>query len=120
MKNKGLIYGILGVFTFCIIFFSYNSSEPIGIPVTVSGTTNASGVFTYTFPNAYLTPPNVQASVTNQTNPNQQLRVSSVTTTGFTVNVYQRNAVTLLGIEVLLSATTPVSGATIDCLVTQK
>lgn len=85
-----------------------------------SGTTDASGNYTVTFATSYPVAPNIQASISNQSTTNQTIRVSSVTTTGFTVNVYQRSAVTLLGIEVLLAATTNVSGATVDVLVTQK
>lgn len=95
-------------------------NKPIGIPVTVSGTTNASGLFTYTFPNPYLVAPNVQASIANQANTNMQIRVQSVTASSVTLHVYQRSAVTLLGVEVLLAATTNVSGAQIDLLLTQK
>lgn len=95
-------------------------ASSIKVPVTYSGTTNASGNYTVTFPVAYSTPPNIQASITNQGNTNQFIRVSSVSTTGFTVNVFQRSAVTLLSVEVLLAATTNVSGANVDVLVTQK
>lgn len=85
-----------------------------------SGSTNASGVYTVTFSTAYSVAPNIQVSISNQTLTNQFIRVSSVTTTGCTVNVFQRNSVTLLGIDVLLSATSNVSGAAVDILVTEK
>lgn len=85
---------------------------------TYSGTTNVSGNYTVTFPTAYAVAPNVQASIPNQSSTNQFIRVSSVTTTGFTVNVYQRSAVTLLAVEVLLAATTNVSGANVQAIVT--
>lgn len=85
-----------------------------------SGTTDASGNYTVTFGSAYSVAPNIQASITNQSNTNQQIRVVSVSTTGFTINVYQRNAVTLLTIEVLLAAVVNVNGATVDILVTEK
>lgn len=97
-----------------------DKQKPIGIPVTVSGTTNASGLFTYNFPNAYVVAPNVQASIANQANTNMQIRVQSVTASSVTLHVYQRSAVTLLGVEVLLAATTNVSGAQVDLLLTQK
>lgn len=92
----------------------------IKTPVTYSGVTNASGVYTVTFPVAYATPPNIQASITNQTNVNQAIRVTSVSATGFTVNVFQRNAVTLLATEVLLATVVNVNGANVDVLVTPK
>lgn len=87
---------------------------------TYSGTTDASGNYTVTFSTAYSTTPNVQASITNQSSGNQFIRVSNVTTTGFTINVFQRNAVTLLGLEVLLAATANVSGALVDVLISEK
>lgn len=83
------------------------------------GTTDASGNYTVTFSTAFSSSPNIQASINNQSNTSQFIRVSNVTTTGFTINVYQRSAVTLLGIEVLLAATTNVSGASVDVLVTE-
>lgn len=89
---------------------------------TYSGTTNASGNFTVTFGTAYAVAPNIQASISNQSNAQQQIRVSSVSTTGFTVNVSQRNTafLSLLGLDILTSGTTNVSGATVDCLATEK
>jgi hypothetical protein len=41
----------------------------------------------------------------------------SSTTTGFTLQLNQRNVVTLLGLEVLLGATVPVVGTTAKILV---
>ena len=87
---------------------------------TFTGASNASGVYTVTFANTYSTAPNVQASITNQSATNQFIRVSNVTTTGCTVNVYARSAITLLSVEVLLAATTNVSGATVSLLVTEQ
>ncbi len=87
---------------------------------TYSGTTNASGVYTVVFGVAYSLAPNIQANIINQSSTNQFLRVSSVSTTGFTINVFQRNSVNLLGIDVLLSATANTSGAIVDVLVTEK
>jgi hypothetical protein len=105
-----------------------NTSGVINIPTpaaskrveTFTGTSNASGVYTVTFSTPYATAPNVQASITNQSATNQFIRVSSVTTTGCTINVYARSAVTLLGLEVLLAATTNVSGAQVALLITEQ
>lgn len=83
------------------------------------GTTDASGNYTVTFGSAFPSAPNIQASINNQASTNQFIRVSNVTTTGFTINVYQRNAVTLLSIEVLLASVVNVSGASVDVLVTE-
>lgn len=93
----------------------------VGLPVTYSATTDANGLLTFTYPNAYIIPPNVQATFTNQTGSNQFFRVQSVTTSSITVYAYQRGIlnVALLG-DVLAGATTPISGATFDFLVTSK
>lgn len=91
---------------------------PVGLCVPVSGVTNASGVFAYTFPNPYTVPPNIQANVLNGTD--RYNMVTTVTTSGFTVKVTVRSAVTLLGAEVLLAATTNVVGAPVDVLLTAK
>lgn len=48
------------------------------------------------------------------------MTVTNITTTGCTVTVMQRSAVTLLAVEVLLAATTAVSGATVGVLVVAK
>lgn len=87
---------------------------------TYSGTTNASGVYTVSFATAYAAAPNIQANIVNQSATNQFLRVSSVSTTGFTVNAFQRSSVTLLGIDLLLFATTNVNGASVDVIITEK
>lgn len=106
---------------------SYNSGV-LNIPTppsakrieSYSGTTNASGNYTVTFGTAYAVAPNVQATIPNQAAVNQFIKVTSVSTTGFTVNVFQRNSVTLLAVDVLLSTTTNVNGAPVDVMVLEK
>lgn len=44
----------------------------------------------------------------------------TVSTTGFTCTVVQRNSVNLLGVDVLLSTTVNVNGASVDVLITEK
>lgn len=85
-----------------------------------SGTTDGSGTYTVVFGTPYSVVPNIQANIVNQSNTNQNLRVTSVSTTGFTVNAFQRNSVNLLGIDVLLSATVNVSGASVDVIINEK
>lgn len=51
---------------------------------TFSGTTNGSGVYTVTFETPYSVAPNIQVTATNATD-TQRARVTSITTTGFTV-----------------------------------
>lgn len=85
---------------------------------TYSGTTNASGVYTTTFGTAYSAAPNIQANIIGGT-PNQFITMT-VTTTGFTCTVYQRNTVNLLSTELLLGTTVLVNGANVDILISEK
>lgn len=87
---------------------------------TYSGTTNGSGIYTVVFPVAFSVTPNIQASMPVQANTNQYLRISALSTTGFTVNAYSFNTNTLLGIVGLVSATTALSSIAVDAMVTQK
>lgn len=83
---------------------------------TYSGTTDASGNYTVTFGTAYSVAPNIQANPIGGTT-EIFLKIVSVSTTGFTANVFQR--VTVLSLA-LSTATTPVSGASVDVLITEK
>lgn len=85
---------------------------------TYSGTTNGSGVYTVTFGTSYSVAPNIQVQIVGGTS--NQVATCTVSTTGFTVTVVQRNAVTLLGTEVLLASTSNVSGASVDVLISEK
>lgn len=97
------------------------SSPVVKRQETYTGTTNASGNYVVTFSTPYSVAPNIQVNIANQgSSTNQFVKVVSASTTGFTVNVFQRNSVTLLSVEVLLAATVNVSGATVDVLVTEK
>lgn len=87
---------------------------------TYSGTTNGSGVYTVTFGTPFSVAPNIQASITNQSTTNQYVRISSISTTGFTINAYSFNSNNLLGIISLLTTTSNVSGLTTDVVVTEK
>lgn len=86
---------------------------------TYTGTTDGSGNYTVTYGTAFSTVPDVQPQLQAGTT-SQVVRITSSTTTGFTVNVTNRASVTLLSIEVLLAATTPVSGASVGVLVTSR
>lgn len=81
---------------------------------TYSGTTIAAGTYTVAFGTAYSVAPNIQANIINGTD-SQNIRTTSITTTGFTVLV--RNRVDVVG---LLPTWGNVSGATVDILVTEK
>lgn len=85
--------------------------------LTFTGTTNASGVYSNSF-TAFGSTPNIQANIVGGT-PNQFI-IMTVMTTGFTCTVHQRSAVTILGIEVLLAATTLVNNATVHVLITES
>jgi hypothetical protein len=82
---------------------------------TYSGTTNASGQIVVTYGTAYPAVPVVQPPAPAAAN--QVWTTVASTTTGFTLQLNQRNTVTLLSVEVLLGATVPVSGAAATVLV---
>jgi len=95
----------------------------VGVPFTMSATTNASGIITVTYSNPYPVIPNIQANIVNQASTSRQLlRIYSSTTSGFTCSVYQQQSVipALLGIEILLASTSPVASADVDFLITSK
>lgn len=81
---------------------------------TYSGTTNAGGNYSTTFPIAYSVAPNIQANIINGTNTNL-IKITSISTTGFTVNVVNRTDA--LG---LLPTYANVNGAAVDVLITEK
>lgn len=83
-----------------------------------SGTTNGSGVYSVTYGTAYSASPNIQLQIVGGSS--NQIATCTVSTTGFTVTVVQRSSVNLLGIDVLLSATTNVSGAAVDVIINEK
>lgn len=82
---------------------------------TYSGTTNASGQIVVTYPSAFPSVPVVQPPAPAAAN--QVWTTVASSTTGFTLQLNQRNVVTLLGIEVLLGATVPVAGVAATILV---
>lgn len=86
---------------------------------TYLGTTNASGNYTVVYATPFTQVPDIQPQIQNG-NYNQFIKITSSTTTGFTVSVGLRSSVTIGGIEVLLAATTVVNGASIGVLVTQR
>lgn len=81
---------------------------------TYSGITNASGQYTVVFSSSYSVTPNIQANIIGAPD-NQNIRITSVGTTGFTVTV--RNRVDVVG---LLPTWNNVNGALVDVLITQK
>lgn len=81
---------------------------------TYSGSTNSSGVYTVTFSTAYSVAPNIQANIIGGSNTNL-IKITSVSTTGFTVTVVNR--VDVLG---LLPTYSNVNGASVDVLINEK
>lgn len=98
---------------------SNGNTIALGIPLvkrqeSYSGTTNSSGQYTVVFSSSYSVTPNIQANIIGAPD-NQNIRITSVGTTGFTVTV--RNRVDVVG---LLPTWSDVNGASVDVLVTQK
>lgn len=79
-----------------------------------TGTTSAAGTYTVNFATAYSTAPDIQASWINAAD-NQNLRITAISSTGFTV--LARNRVDVVG---LLPTWTNVSGATINVIITER
>lgn len=85
---------------------------------TYIGTTDASGLFTVTYPAAFAAIPNVQPeppSVANYT----WIKVSS-STTGFSLRLIQRASITVLGFELLAATFTNVAGAAAKAMVVES
>lgn len=80
-----------------------------------SGTTDANGLFTVTYGVAFPAVPNVQPEAYTSNNHVWQ-KVTS-TTTGFSFRLVQRASVNLLATDLLLSAVTNVSGASVKAIV---
>lgn len=81
---------------------------------TYSGTTNGSGVYTVTFGTAYSVAPNIQANIIGASD-TQNLRITSVSTTGFTVTA--RNRTDIAG---LVPTFSNASSLAVDVLITEK
>ena len=88
--------------------------------VNYMGITNSSGEYSIVFETPYDIVPDVQVQVYPNTTANQTVRLTSVSEQGFTVKVEQRNAVSILGIEVLLAITTGVPNANVNVQVTSR
>lgn len=83
-----------------------------------TGTTDANGLYTVTYPVAFSAIPNVQPeppTVANYT----WIKVTS-TTTGFSLRLIQRASLTVLGLELLAAQFTNVAGAAARVLVVES
>lgn len=90
----------------------------VPVTVTYTGLTDASGNYTVVYPTPHTNVPDVQVRV-QAGSFNQLVRVVDTSTTGFTVEVANRDTAVITGLEVLLSSTTPVVGASVSLIVTE-
>lgn len=82
---------------------------------TYSGATAGSGTYTVTFGTAYSVAPNIQPTATNMSSDNIFIRVTSITTTGFTILCRTRT-----DIAGLLPTFANTNGINIDVVITEK
>lgn len=85
----------------------------------ITGTTDANGNITTTWATAFGGTPHLSPTIEGGA-VNQTLTVTTNTASGFTVNVKQRNSVSLLGIDVLLATTVNVAGIFVRIMATEK
>lgn len=88
--------------------------------ISYTGTTGGSGTYSVVYPTSYAKIPIVNASIRNQSNPNQQVLLTSSTVNGFTLTAYQKNSVTLLAVDVLLSTNVTVNSLIVDVAVSEQ
>ncbi len=83
--------------------------------VSYSGVTNASGLYSVVYPTPFSAGkvPMVIPSMVGAPN-TSSVRVTASSETGFTVTVESRTVTTVLGIQVLSSASTPVVGQAVN------
>lgn len=83
-----------------------------------TGVTDALGDYTVSFSTPYHSVPEILPKIIPQTDPNQQCRVTSASTSGFTVHVESRSSISVLGVGVALGFNTAsVSGAPVKVFV---
>lgn len=93
--------------------------------LTYSGTTDASGNYTVTFATPFSVAPNIQQNLIGG-NALQGTLITSISTTGFTVQAYTRSTISSLPIIGTLTglllgvATNPLVGGNVDVLITEK
>lgn len=83
-----------------------------------SGTTDANGLYTVSYPVAFSTTPSVQPEP--PTNNNQVWVKVASTTTGFSLRLVQRASANVLGIDLLVAAVTNVAGASVRVQVIEQ
>lgn len=95
-----------------------NDAQPV-IPrmETYAGTSDGSGNWTVTFPTPFPSTPHINPVLFPTTDTETQCLLTSVSPSGFTCKVFVRNLLTVLGINLLSFAVSPVIGATIKAFV---
>lgn len=85
---------------------------------TYTGTTDAAGLLTVTYPTPFVTVPHVHPGPV----PSSDMVWSMVSSTvnGFSIRLVQRATVTLLAVQVLLGTVTNVSGSAAQVLVVER
>lgn len=86
---------------------------------TYLGTSDGSGNYTVTYGTAFSVTPDIQPQLQSGTI-TQLVRITSSSTTGFTVQVTNRATVDLLGITLISGTSTVVSGSSVGVLVTAR
>lgn len=83
--------------------------------ISYSGATNGSGLYSVVYPTPFAAgkAPTVIPSMVGAPN-THSVRVTASSETGFTVMVEARTVTTVLAVQVLSSAATPVSGQTVN------
>lgn len=82
-----------------------------------SGLTGVGGQFSVSFGSPYPAIPHVEPQILPSSNPNHSVRVTTVDVNGFTVVAEQRATLTVLSLNVLASAPTPLVGAPVSVFV---
>lgn len=85
---------------------------------TYHGTTNGSGDYTVTFGTPFPTVPTIDPTLKAPTSNRQTVRVTSISTTGFTVRVEERQTLTVLALDVLGVTVTNIAGASLCVTIT--
>jgi len=83
------------------------------------GITDINGNYSVTYPQPFISVPFVLINYIGEL-PNQKITLITSDINGFTVNLKQRNTVSLLGIEVLLALQVNVANASLRVLVLEK
>lgn len=84
------------------------------------GTTNGSGIYTVVFPTPYSVTPHVNPVIYPPGNSVTRVRVTAVSTTGFTVQTETNGGLVVLGLSVLGLATTTVPSVSVSVYVREK